>query len=163
MKKLKKITLLIVALTFAALLIAVASAAPTATSGTGFNIDVGGLAAPAQVGLGTTCTVVWTSVTPPTGTFTILIIAPDGTTTTLADQPISQSGVISFVTNQVGWWTVEFIGVTNPVTHMDIYATPQVFVLPESAIGALAAFGAGLAAFGIFKLKRPKTNISLPL
>lgn len=36
-------------------------------------------------------------------------------------------------------------------------AVASIFVLPESVIGALAAIGAGLAAFGIFQYKHKKS------
>ncbi len=64
---------------------------------------------------------------------------------------VSGSGVYTIVGGLApGIYQADINGVTLNI------AVASIFVLPESVIGALAALGAGLAAFGIFQYKRKK-------
>jgi hypothetical protein len=164
MNKMKKVTLIIVAITFASLLMTAASASvaplpPTATHASSYSIYVNGSPAPdSGIPLNTVCTVVWTGVLPVNkGTFNIIIYDPDdNVVATYYDQPMAQSGHITFLATQPGYWTVEFDGATTKLVKDGVYAYPSVFVLPESVIGGLSAIGAGFAAFGLIVIKRKK-------
>lgn len=69
------------------------------------------------------------------------------------NQPVAASGTLSFTPPSPGYYFVDVNG--QPAFKIAV-ATVFIFELPESAIGGLAALGAGLAAFGIFKIKHKK-------
>ena len=149
MNKMRELTLIIAAIIFGSLLITAASAAtpPTATHASSYAVYANGTPTPdSGIALNTLCTIYWTGVVPAnTGTFNIIIYDPNGNiVTTYYDVPPSQSGQITFIANQPGYWTVEFDGASTVIVKSGIYAYPSVFVLPESVIGGLAALGAGL-------------------
>jgi hypothetical protein len=92
-----------------------------------------------------------------------VITKPDGTTITYYDcTPADGGNGIPLTVNQVGQWYIDWYGKTTAHNAVGFYAETPVFVLPESAIGALAAIGTGLVAFGIYsvvKTKRPTVAI----
>ena len=127
-----------------------AATPPTATHASSYAVYANGTPTPdSGIALNTLCTIYWTGVVPAnTGTFNIIIYDPNGNiVTTYYDVPPSQSGQITFIANQPGYWTVEFDGASTVIVKSGIYAYPSVFVLPESVIGGLAALGAGACCF----------------
>lgn len=108
-----------------------------------------------EIPVGIPLYVFWDSA--PTGsTVTINIVAPDGFTISNPDFEV-ENAPIMFTPDQQGTYYVVVYGASDSILQIPIKALATVNVVPESAFGALAAVGAGLAAFGsvaIIKRKR---------
>lgn len=109
-----------------------------------------------QCSVGTQLWVFWTQ-SPNPSTVEVKIVGPNGVTVYDASGlAASASGTIKFTLSQSGTYYVIVIGAENVILGSDVIASATVFVLPESALGALAATTAAFGALGVFTLRKRK-------
>ena len=157
----KKVTLLTLSLVIALSMVCVAHAGPAESAAINFYATSSGPPATPIVTCnpGDTVWVFW-NLAPKDSVANITLTAPD--TTVVIALPNTGDGSYQFTASQVGIYTC-----TASVSGTDIgtkqIASQTLLVLPESVIGGIAAIGAGLAAFGTFRLVRkaqPKTRFA---
>jgi hypothetical protein len=81
--------------------------------------------------------------------------------TTVIDQTnlqASASGTPTFTVTQSGTYYVMILGAYNIILGTKTVASATIFAMPESVFGALAAVGAGFAAFAVVKIRGKHTD-----
>jgi plastocyanin len=102
--------------------------------------------------------VFWTQ-SPPSTVVEVKVLSPGGTT--VIDQTnlqASASGTPTFTVTQAGTYYVLILGANNIVLQTKTIASATIFAMPESVFGALAAVGAGFAAFAVVKIRGKHTD-----
>ncbi len=88
--------------------------------------------------------------------------SPTAAAVTVIDQTgltaASDSGAPTFTVAQTGTYYVMVIGAYDVPLGSATIASATIFVLQESVFGALAAVGAGFAAFAVFKVRGKHTD-----
>ncbi len=113
-----------------------------------------------QASVGQTVYIYWGHITPPSGTVKIVVTPydEDGNALTpiqlgILSPSASGTTAASFVVPNTpnGYCDVSLYGQATKKATLRVVASVTLFVLPESTFGTLAALGAGLAAFAVYK------------
>jgi hypothetical protein len=114
-----------------------------------------------RVAYGSTVYIYWTGVQPSSSgdTVDVTVINPQGTTIAQwTDLSPEASGTKSFTADIRGTYAVVLDGNPTYKSYSTLVAASSIFVVPESAWGALMALATGLGAVTVFGVVKKKNN-----